>query len=274
MLVELENVIPIIMDAGKAVKEIYEIDFGIYFKEDKSPLTEADRVSNDILKRGLTEHFPGIPIISEEEKEVSYEVRKDWEHFWLIDPLDGTKEFIKKNGEFTINVALIEKDTPILGVVYAPALNLVYYAQRGRGAYKFDLNTKEETKLPSERRECDIIKVVVSRSHLSRETEEFVEMLKSRYGDVEFVSVGSSLKICLVAEGKADIYPRLGPTMEWDTAAAHVVALESGCKLYVYPFEEGYKSLRYNKKDIKNPYFVFIEEKLWEVLYDGTTYKI
>lgn len=243
--INVEDIKSIAFEAGKLIMDIYNKDFIVEYKDDKSPLTDADTKSNELICNALEKLYPTIPILSEENKEVNYEIRKDWEHYWCIDPIDGTKEFIKKNGEFTVNIALIYKETPVLGVVYAPALELMYYAKKGIGAFKNDI------KLPIKKEEDKFI-IVASKSHMSKETQTFVDNIKTDK-DKDLISMGSSLKLCLVAEGKADIYPRLAPTMEWDTAAAHAVVLESGKKVLQY---DNNKSVVYNKKNLLNPWFV------------------
>lgn len=245
--IDIKDIVQIAQDAGDAIMETYQKDFTVEYKDDKSPLTEADRKSNEIICNTLLKKYPDIPILSEENKEIAYEDRKDWEYFWLIDPIDGTKEFIKKNGEFTVNIALIYKNTPVLGVVYAPALGDMYYAKNGAGAFK---NGK---KLPFQTNETpkEKLKVVASKSHLSAETQEFIDNLDTK--EIEQVVKGSSLKLCMVAEGVADIYPRLAPTMEWDTGAAHTIVLESGKEVIRYNTSE---PLIYNKENLLNPWFV------------------
>lgn len=243
--INIEDIKSIALEAGSVVMEIYKKDFTIEYKDDKSPLTEADIKSNELICSKLEKLYPNIPILSEENKEVAYEIRKDREYYWCIDPIDGTKEFIKKNGEFTVNIALIYKETPVLGVVYAPALELMYYSKKGSGAFKNGI------KLPIKREDNKLI-IVASKSHMSDETQTFVENIKTDK-EKKLISMGSSLKLCLVAEGKADIYPRLAPTMEWDTAAAHTLVLESGKNVLQY---ENNKSVIYNKKNLLNPYFI------------------
>jgi len=251
--IDLEVVVAIAKDAGDAIMEIYNRDFKVEYKDDKSPLTEADTASNEIICDALEMAYPEVPLLSEENKAEEYAVRKNWEYFWLIDPIDGTKEFIKKNGEFTVNIALIHKDTPVLGVVYAPALGDMYKAKKGEGAYKNDqklplhVNSRPEKKLL----------VVASKSHLSEETQAFIDALETE--EIEQVSKGSSLKLCMVAEGIADIYPRLAPTMEWDTGAADAIVRESGKMVYQYNSEHGTQNTEpvvYNKENLLNPWFV------------------
>ncbi len=259
--IELEDIVAIAQEAGNAIMEIYKRDFTISYKDDASPLTEADLKANEIICTELKKLYPKIPIMSEENKQTAYEVRKMWEYYWCIDPIDGTKEFIKKNGEFTVNIALIYKETPILGVVYAPAIDKMYSAKQGEGAF---LNGE---KLPLVQNKKEFI-VVASKSHLSDETENFIDNLKRKYPNLIAQSKGSSLKLCMVAEGEADIYPRIAPTMEWDTAAAHAIVLEAGKNVYQYDekvFALDYlqkssklKPMIYNKENLLNPYFVVV----------------
>ena len=254
--IDIQDIVKIAKDAGKAIMEIYNQDFGVEFKSDNTPLTIADRKANEIIVTALNQ-LPvnsflqqNIPILSEEGRNVPFDERKNWEYFWLIDPLDGTKEFIKKNGEFTINIALIYKDVPIIGVVYSPALNVCYWAKRNEGAFK------DGEKLPIKaNRQKDVYKIVASRSHMSNETKDFIEAIDTDKEKV-IISIGSSLKICLVAEGEANIYPRLSPTMEWDTAAAHAIVNESNALFNKYIKNGPYQKHLYNKKNLLNDWFV------------------
>lgn len=247
--IDIDDIIAIAQKAGNAIMEIYAHDFTVEYKEDQSPLTQADTKANAIIIEGLNALTVALPILSEEGKTIAYDERKDWEYFWMVDPLDGTKEFIKKNGEFTVNIALIHNNTPILGVVYAPALEEMYWAKMGEGAFKngvvlpFRINPTPEKTLT----------VVASKSHLSEETQAFIEHLRSSTEELIFSSRGSSLKLCMVAEGSADIYPRLAPTMEWDTAAADVIVRESGKMTYQY---DTTIPLEYNKENLLNPWFI------------------
>ena len=245
--INLAEIVNIAQDAGNAIMKIYKRDFSIEYKDDKSPLTEADTKSNEIICSALEKLYPNIPIMSEENKQTDYDERKNWDYYWCIDPIDGTKEFIKKNDEFTVNIALIHKDTPVLGVVYAPAIDEMYKAKKGEGAFKND------QKLPLKHNEHPKEKlfVVASKSHLSEETQDFINQLDAK--EIEQVSKGSSLKLCMVAEGVADIYPRLAPTMEWDTAAADAVVREAGKMTYQF---ENNKPMLYNKENLLNPWFV------------------
>ncbi len=243
----LKDVVNIANIAGNEIMKIYNKDFTVEYKDDKSPLTEADTKSNEIICNSLEELYSQIPILSEENKVIPYEQRKEWEYYWCIDPIDGTKEFIKKNGEFTINIALIHKDKPILGVVYAPALDDMYCAQIGKGAFK----NGERLPLKKNENQTKKMYVVASKSHLSPETQAFIDALDTQ--EVEQISKGSSLKLCMVAEGVADIYPRLASTMEWDTAAADAIVRESGKMTYRF---ENEVPLVYNKENLLNPWFV------------------
>jgi 3'(2'), 5'-bisphosphate nucleotidase len=245
--VKLDLIVDIAKRAGDAIVDIYNKDFTVEYKDDSSPLTEADIKANEIICSSLLALYPDIPIMSEENKQTDYEIRKKWQYYWCIDPIDGTKEFIKKNGEFTVNIALIYKDTPVLGVVYAPVLDEMYKAKKGEGAFK------NNTKLPLKTNKSPEKKlfVVASKSHLSKETQEFIDALETK--EIVQVSKGSSLKLCMVAEGEADIYPRLAPTMEWDTAAADAIVREA--KKMTFQFDS-VKPLVYNKKDLLNPWFV------------------
>jgi 3'(2'), 5'-bisphosphate nucleotidase len=243
--IDIEEIKDIAIRAGSAIMEIYQKDFRVEYKDDKSPLTEADIESNRIICTSLEKKYPYIPILSEENQEISYDIRKKWDYYWCIDPIDGTKEFIKKNGEFTVNIALIYKKTPVLGVVYAPVLDEIYYSKKGSGAYKNSI------KLPIKREDNKYI-IVASKSHMSNETQKFIDKIDTSKEKI-LISKGSSLKLCMVAEGMADIYPRLAPTMEWDTAAAHAIVLESGKEVMSYIDN---KILVYNKENLLNPWFV------------------
>lgn len=253
--IDIEKLLDLAYQAGDAIMEIYYEDFDVAKKDDHSPITVADKNSNDIIIKGLKNLFPDIPIISEESKQTPYDKRKDWKYCWLVDPLDGTKEFIEKNDEFTVNIALIENNVPVIGVVYAPALGNMYYAIKGEGSYKSE-NGDDYEQLDNDHEhysEKDSIVVVASRSHLTEEVSQFVDDLQDDGKDVEFLSAGSSIKLCLVAEGEADVYPRFGPTMEWDTGAAHAIALEAGRSVLNAETRE---PLTYNKENLLNPWFI------------------
>lgn len=252
--INLEEVKKIARAAGDAILEVYGTEFAVDAKADDSPLTEADRRSNTVILEGLARLTPGIPVISEETRTLPYEERKDWEYFWLVDPLDGTKEFIKRNGEFTVNIALVRGQTPVLGVVFQPVGDHLYWASEAIGAWKSSgggeatrLSGGEHYMAKSE------VTVVASRSHLTDEVRAFIAELEAGGKKVDFHSAGSSLKLCLVAEGSADVYPRLGPTMEWDTAAAHAIALGAGRQVNEHGTGE---ALRYNKENLLNPFFI------------------
>lgn len=252
--IEIDDIKEIARRAGDAILDVYGSEFSVDVKEDKSPLTEADRRSNDVIIAGLFEKYPEIPVISEETKTVDYSERKDWGGFWLIDPLDGTKEFIKRNGEFTVNIALIQNGKPVLGVVYQPIGEHLYWSKAGDGAWKSTSNGEPQRLEGGQHYLAkDEVHVVASRSHLTDEVKQFVSDLEGSGKTVHFLSAGSSLKLCLVAEGRADVYPRLGPTMEWDTGAAHAIALESGRQVNQHDSGE---PLLYNKENLLNPFFI------------------
>ncbi len=243
----LSQVVALSAEAGQAIMEIYDgPDFQVTHKEDKSPLTAADLASHSAIVRGLQDLTPEWPVLSEESECTPYEIRRRWPIFWLVDPLDGTKEFLKRNGEFTVNIALIEDQRPILGVVYAPASGGTYFAARGVGAFKQE--SGQAVPIRVQRGTGDATRVIVSRTHGTDETELFTK----QYGVCEFVPMGSSLKFCLVAEGVADVYPRSGPTMEWDTAAAHCILAEAGGAVT----SAGGDPLIYNKPSLLNPGFL------------------
>lgn len=251
--VDIDFIGQIAKEAGSEIINIYQRDFDIEFKSDQSPLTEADSKSNDVIIKALRSLHPDIPIISEENKKVPYSERSLWGQFWLIDPLDGTKEFIKKNGEFTINIALIRDGLPVLGVVYKPVDEILYVAEKNSGAFKTEKYGKiSRISNNVHYSELEKIKVVASRSHLTAEVNEFIQDLEKEGKTVEMISVGSSLKLCLVAEGSANVYPRFGPTMEWDTGAAQAVVMESGRSVLNYETSE---LLNYNKESLLNPWF-------------------
>ena len=242
------SILSIAKNAGIEILKIYnKSDLGITYKDDNSPLTLADKASNDTIEAALKKLTPDIPILSEEGKNIDYSDREDWNLFWLIDPLDGTKEFIKRNGEFTVNIALISNNKPIIGVVYAPVLDTTWYGVINEGSFKLSKNYKTRITVMKPN---DIMKVVTSRSHANNpRLDTFLE----DYPNHELVKMGSSMKICLVADGSAHIYPRLGPTMEWDTAAAHAVVKYAGGNIYDL---NNNKELEYNKSSLLNPEFL------------------
>ena len=264
---EINEILSTTLAAGRAIMKIY-LSESVFIekKKDNSPLTDADLASNGIIHDGLKK-ISNYPILSEEGKNIPFDIRKNWEKFWLIDPIDGTKEFINRNGEFTINIALVEKINsqfiPTFGVVFAPALKKIYWNDE-ENAYTAQVNDDFEIlKTSILKIQCtnskNPYKIVGSRSHSSPETELFISELKKIYEYVEFISMGSSLKLCLVAEGAANIYPRLGPTMEWDIAAAHAICLKANCLVYKYiddDFKNSTENIQYNKENLLNPSFI------------------
>jgi 3'(2'), 5'-bisphosphate nucleotidase len=248
-MVDIKKVVDIAKDAGKVIMNTYNSDdFGVEVKEDDSPLTKADLASTEVIICGLQENFPEIPIMSEETEDAQYEERKKWSRFWCVDPLDGTKEFIKRNGEFTVNIALVENGAPVLGVIYAPATGEVYWSD-GKSSWK-EVGGKVSKIQVSKPKDTFI--VVGSRSHQTPDLLEFIEQKKKEFNEVELVSRGSALKICMVADGTAHAYYRGGPTMEWDTAAGHAILRTAGAELTQI---DGSK-FEYNKKELTNPGFI------------------
>ena len=258
------------LKAGEIILSIYNdptSDFEIERKADNSPLTIADRKAHEAIF-GVLKNTP-FPILSEEGKHLDYAVRKHWDTLWIVDPLDGTKEFIKRNGEFTVNIALVCQGIPVMGVIYLPVKHELYFAEESLGAYKIpDISSLDELdtldkliasadRLPRAATRSRFV-IVASRSHLTPETESFIHTMKLQHQDqVELVSSGSSIKICLVAEGTADVYPRFAPTMEWDTAAGHAIVRAAGKEIYQVNKDI---PLQYNKEDLLNPWFI-VEEK-------------
>lgn len=257
-------VIQAAIDAGKKIIEIYNDpaqDFSVEKKADNSPLSIADKQSHEVIAKAL-EATP-CPVLSEEGEEIDYDERKNWESFWLIDPLDGTKEFIKRNGEFTVNIALIQKGSPVMGVIYVPVTKTLYVGEVGKGAWKMDDVSGEENitlevllekgiRLPMDSTDR-VYTAVGSRSHSNEKTAAYFKQLEEEHGKINILSKGSSLKICMVAEGSADIYPRFGPTMEWDTAAGQAIALAAGKNVTIADHKT---PLQYNKENLLNPYFI------------------
>lgn len=261
------------VDAGRAIMDIYQTDFTVEHKSDDSPLTLADKQAHNTIVKYLKDTH--IPILSEEGKSISYAERSGWETLWVVDPLDGTKEFIKRNGEFTVNIALVQNKKPVMGIIFIPVKNTLFFAEKSIGSYKLEdtvvidqlskgANASESTipldaiieksqGLPLSAPSHSPYIIVGSRSHATPELEAFVEEKRTHYDQVEFISAGSSLKFCLVAEGRAAIYPRLAPTMEWDTAAGQAVAVCAGAT--VYRHDTG-APLDYNRNDLLNPYFI------------------
>lgn len=256
----LKTAINASIEGGHAIMKVYASEFSVEHKDDQSPLTLADKNCNEVIESFLKNTH--IPILSEEGDKIPYLERKDWEYSWLIDPLDGTKEFIKRNGEFTVNIALIHKGHPVMGVIYVPVKEDLYFALDGMGSYKksFCVDTIDDLEnlislscsLPI-KSERDSYIIVGSRSHMTKETEMFFEKKKQEHGNVEVMAVGSSLKLCMVAEGKADSYPRYAPTMEWDTAAGDAICRMAGFRVLQYNSD---KPVEYNKEDLLNPWFL------------------
>lgn len=250
LIPEINN---IAREAASRILEVYESDFAIEHKDDKSPLTAADMASHKTICSKLAELTPDIPVLSEESAQLPFTTRQKWQKYWLVDPLDGTREFIKRNGEFTINIALIENHRPVLGVVHVPVTGATYFACDNNGAYK-QLKNETPDKIQTRMTDPDHITVAGSRSHGSERQQRFFGKL----GDVEILAIGSSLKFCLVAEGIVDIYPRFGLTSEWDTAAAQCVVEEAGGLVA----DENLNPLRYNTKEsLLNPNFLVIGDK-------------
>jgi len=230
----LQSIMDVSREAGRAILEVYNSDFTVEQKEDKSPLTMADTRSHGIISAFLQKHF-SFPILSEEGRDIPYEVRRKWRFYWLVDPLDGTKEFVKRKGDFTVNIALINEGRPVAGVIYVPVTGVLYHAQKGGGAFKVE--NGKTTKLPVKEGK-DLLTIVGSRSHATPDLEQY-----------------SSLKFCMIAEGKADVYPRLGPTMEWDTAAGQIIVEEAGGQVIEF---EARTPMLYNKENLLNPFFLAI----------------
>ena len=251
----LLDVCNVSIEAGKEILNFYHNDIEVTHKEDLSPLTKADLASNKIILESLTKLNSNIPILSEESL-VDWSIRKNWKKYWLVDPLDGTKEFIKKNGEFTVNIALIEDNNPILGVVYVPAKSLLYFAEKNKGSFKTNTKNKLENFEGIQKiivsSQTNRPRVIGSRSHSNATFDNWV---KEKFPNADIVQAGSSLKFCLIAEGKADIYPRFGPTSEWDIAAGHMIVNEAGGKIRTFQNH----SIKYNtKENIINPEFYAI----------------
>ena len=248
------------LKAGKEILKIYNFDdFNIQLKFDDSPLTKADLVSHQVIDSYLKP--TNIPILSEEGKSIPYHERKDWNQLWIVDPIDGTKEFIKRNGEFTVNIALIENQKPILGVIFVPAKGELYFSTKMIGAFKVlvDLENynierliSKANKLPLERKD-NTFTIVASRTHMSPETETYVQEMRDIHGEVNLISKGSSLKLCMVAEGTADCYPRFSPTMEWDTAAGQAICEHASFRVVDLINEQ---NMLYNRKNLLNNWFL------------------
>lgn len=252
MAIDINAICDIATKAGQAILDVYKKVIDVEYKEDQSPLTEADKASHRIIDKGLRQLYPEIPVLSEEGKSIPFEERKKWERFWLVDPLDGTKEFIKRNGEFTVNIALINKGRPVFGVIFIPVQNVLFYASQNQGTWKQDRDGAAQQIQVRKKPDDGQLVVVQSRSHPSEELQRYLEKLKIK----ESIARGSSLKLCAVADGSADIYPRLGPTWEWDTAAGHCIVEEAGGHVV----DRNKVSLHYNKEIIKNDHFIVVSD--------------
>ena len=267
---EVQEILDLICLAGEEILKIYfrqQADWKVSLKEDRTPLTEADRLSNSVINEGLKKLFPKIPIISEENREIPYDIRRKYEYYWLLDPLDGTKEFLKQNGEFTVNLALIQQGKPVAGFISVPVKSWCYFAVKGRGAYKIEIGekqdgsqgerqiqqVKQDNKLQLRAAQFSIddpgLTVLASRSHFDSETRKFIESLNQP----RLESRGSSLKFMMLAEGLGHLYPRLGRTMEWDTAAGQAILEEAGGQVVEFSSRQ---PLRYNKESLVNPPFL------------------
>ena len=248
------------LEASKAILDIYHSGaFDIELKGDNSPLTRADTASHNVIMSYL--EATNIPVLSEEGRDISYQERKAWKHLWIVDPIDGTKEFIKRNGEFTVNIALIENQRPLIGVVFVPITGVLYFSSKELGAFKVAVHLEDYdvevllskgNKLPSQR-EDNTFTIVASRSHMSAETKEYIQQIRDLHGKINLISKGSSLKLCMVAEGTANCYPRFAPTMEWDTAAGQAICEHAGFQVIDWPTKE---SMLYNRKDLLNNWFL------------------
>lgn len=252
--------------AGKAIMDVYENDdFGVEMKDDNSPLTKADKKAHNIIVQALKN--TNIPVLSEESEDKDWEKRRHWKTFWLVDPLDGTKEFIKRNGDFTVNIALIENGLSVAGIIYVPVTRELFFGHREHAAYKIKVDDCQkdlyDCLLDTEPIRVDTlvkkqVVIVGSRSHMNTETSDFIASMSEKY-EVEMLSRGSSLKICMIAEGKAQLYPRFAPTMEWDTAAGHAIAVSAGAEIINW---ETQKELEYNKQNLRNPWFMVRPKKI------------
>lgn len=260
MIQLLNTAIIAALEAGKTILEIYySEEFDVEIKGDKSPLTKADTASHHVIISFLTK--TNIPVLSEEGKTIPFEERKDWHQLWIVDPIDGTKEFIKRNGEFTVNIALIENQKTLIGVIFVPVTGELYFSTKEMGAFKvtvdldnFDIQTliSKGIKLPLQR-EDKTFTVVASRSHMSAETEVYIKEMRNIHGEVKLISKGSSLKLCMVAEGTANCYPRFAPTMEWDTAAGQAICEHAGFKVIDWITKE---NMQYNREELLNNWFL------------------
>ena len=257
----IEEIKELAKKAGEVILEVYQghaVDVAL--KDDKSPVTEADKRADKIILDGLARLSPEIPTLTEESAQAPYSERQSWHTFWLVDPLDGTKEFIKKTGQFTVNIALIKGGVPVMGVVWAPAIELLYWAEQGKGAFQSDASGERAVK--ARKGVPERLSLVASKDHAGPQ----VEALKAKYKDSELKSMGSSLKLCLVASGEADLYLRDAPTMEWDTGAANAIVKEAGGIVQVWDGNRGTTELVYNKENLRNPQFLVKGDPSFEVI--------
>jgi 3'(2'), 5'-bisphosphate nucleotidase len=246
------------IEAGNAILEVYQSEFAVEQKEDKSPLTLADKKAHEIISAKLS--TTSIPLLSEEGRMIPYDERRMWKELWIVDPLDGTKEFIKRNGEFTVNIALVENELSVFGVIYQPVSGALYYGVTGDAAYGVihtegkSIRDSIQYRRKLERKNLPgVFTVVASRSHLSPETSAYIDEARKKHGNVNMISSGSSLKLCMIASGQAHVYPRFAPTMEWDTAAGHAIVKSAGGNIYSHSTGE---ELKYNKPDLRNDWFI------------------
>jgi 3'(2'), 5'-bisphosphate nucleotidase len=260
MTENLKTAIRAALEAGKAILEIYHSgEFDVEIKGDNSPLTKADTASHNVIMSFLAKS--NIPVLSEEGKAIAYVERKDWKQLWIVDPIDGTKEFIKRNGEFTVNIAMIENQKPLIGVIFVPVTGELYFSSKELGAYKVKVNLEDYdveallskgNKLPLQRKD-KVFTIVASRSHMSPETQVYVQKMRDVHGEVNLISKGSSLKLCMVAEGTADCYPRFAPTMEWDTAAGQAICMYAGFEVMDWKTKQ---KMLYNRAKLLNNWFL------------------
>lgn len=258
--IDIKDVMKVALRAGEQILNVYHSDnVQVEHKQDESPITLADKKSHEVILAGLKSLNEDIAVLSEESEYLPYQDRRSLDYLWVVDPLDGTKEFINRDGEFTVNIALIHRGRPVLGVIYAPVLDVLYYAENNIGSFKLErvrnsINSSEtlSLKLPLVKGGSTVY-VVASRSHMTSETEMYIHKVRGRYGQIEVKSAGSSLKLCLVAEENADVYPRLAPTMEWDTSAGQVIVEQSRANVV---HAETAEPLVYNKENLLNPWFI------------------
>lgn len=259
----LEQAIYAAIAAGKSIMEVYSTDFEVSTKEDNSPLTIADMRAHEIITKSL--HKESLPVVSEEGLSIPYYKREQWQQFWLVDPLDGTKEFISRNGEFSVNIALVDNRQAVMGIIYAPVQDVLFFGY-DKGAWRLDLAVEKLIEKPGlekiialatqipQPKDHNAFTIVASRSHLNTETTDFINQVKSQHDEIRIVSRGSSLKLCMIAEGKADVYPRFGATSEWDTAAGHALVKAAGGK--VVRANDPSTELIYNNDNMENPPFI------------------